>query len=289
MKVLNFGSLNYDYVYHVEHAVVPGETISSVEMDVFCGGKGLNQSIALARAGILVYHAGLVGEDGDLFFEVCNKDNVDTSYIKQISGKSGHAIIQLDKKGQNCIVLYGGSNKKITKQYVNEVLSGFTKGDFLLLQNEINHLDYIIEKAFEMGMKIILNPSPFNEELAKCDLEKVNIFLLNEVEGEAISGEKIPEKILEKLMRKFPQAEIVLTLGSKGILYGCGNQVLKQDIFKVKIVDTTAAGDTFTGYFVSCRIRGMSIKETLKLCAKAAAMAVSKEGASNSIPYIKEL
>ena len=140
MKVLNFGSLNYDYVYEVDHAVMPGETIDSTKMEVFCGGKGLNQSIALARAGVPVYHAGQVGEDGQMFLDICAQSKVDTSYIRQSSGKSGHTIIQLDKNGQNCILLYGGSNRGITKDLVDEVLGHFEKEDIILLQNEINQI-----------------------------------------------------------------------------------------------------------------------------------------------------
>ena len=193
MKVLNFGSLNYDYVYEVDHAVMPGETIDSTKMEVFCGGKGLNQSIALARAGVPVYHAGQVGEDGQMFLDICAQSKVDTSYIRQSSGKSGHTIIQLDKNGQNCILLYGGSNRGITKDLVDEVLGHFEKEDIILLQNEINQIGYIIDRASQKGMQIVLNPSPYNANLDDCDLSKVSVFLLNEIEGEQISGEREPD------------------------------------------------------------------------------------------------
>ena len=289
MKILDFGSLNYDYVYGVEHVVVPGETISSRDMEIFCGGKGLNQAIAAARAGAEVHMAGMVGEDGQLLMDICKENGIDVSYLKQVPGKSGHAIIQLDKNGQNSILLYGGSNRKITKEYVDEVLTGFSKGDLLLLQNEINMLDYIIDKAYEKGMRILLNPSPYDEKLAACDLSKISVFLINEIEGEQITKEKEPEKMLDVLEEKYPGAGIMLTLGSKGSVYANKGKRYRQDIFKVKAVDTTAAGDTFTGYFAASVLKGMPMEEILRKCAKASAIAVSKKGASDSIPKEEEV
>lgn len=289
MKVLNFGSLNYDYVYSVDHAVTPGETMDSFGMETFLGGKGLNQSISLARAGVPVWHAGLVGEEGGLFLDACRENGIDTTFVKMISGKSGHAIIQVDKTAQNCILLYGGSNRKITREFVDEVLSHFEKGDILLLQNEINELDYIIDKAYEIGMQIALNPSPFDAALDKCDLGKVSIFLLNEIEGGQISGETEPDKILDKMMEKYPEARIVLTLGSDGVVYRDKIQTCRQGIFKVKAVDTTAAGDTFTGYFIASLLEDMPIAEALKMCAKASSITVSRKGATDSIPTMEEV
>ncbi|HEY9575738.1 MAG TPA: PfkB family carbohydrate kinase, partial [Lachnospiraceae bacterium] len=177
MKVLNFGSLNLDYVYSVDHMVMVGETQSSSNMQVFCGGKGLNQSIALAKAGVCVYHAGLIGNEGDVLLEVCKEANVHTEFIRRVDEKSGHTIIQVDKTGQNCILLYGGANQCITKEFVDEVLSTFSAGDILLLQNEINMLPYIIDCAYQKGLRIIMNPSPFNEKLRECDLNKIAMFL----------------------------------------------------------------------------------------------------------------
>ena len=289
MKVLNFGSLNYDYVYKVDHAVTPGETLDSFGMETFLGGKGLNQSISLARAGVPVFHAGQVGEDGKKFLDICKKNGIDTTYIKMISGKSGHAIIQLDKNAQNCILLYGGSNRKITKAFVDEVLTHFEKGDILLLQNEINQLDYIIDSAYDKGMQIALNPSPFDHALEACDLKKISIFLLNEIEGRQIAGAKEPEQILDIMTEKFPEAKIVLTLGEDGVIYRNKDRTCRQEIYKVKTVDTTAAGDTFTGYFIASVLADMPVPEALSMCARAASITVSRMGASDSIPTMEEV
>ncbi|MGN1193762.1 MAG: ribokinase [Dorea sp.] len=289
MKVLNFGSLNLDYVYSVDHMVTPGETLASSGMSVFCGGKGLNQSIALAKAGVDVYHAGLIGEEGEVLLEACRKGGVHTEYIKKIPGKSGHTIIQVDKNGQNCILLYGGANRSIAKEYVDEVLLHFESGDILLLQNEINMLDYIIDQAYEKGMMIILNPSPYDSALDACDFSKISMFLLNEIEGGQVTGEGEPDRILEKLKELYPDAKVVLTLGSDGSVYQYREEQYRQGIYRVKAVDTTAAGDTFTGYFISSVIAGMNVPEGLDLAAKASAIAVSRKGATDSIPEREEV
>ncbi len=289
MKVLNFGSLNLDYVYSVDHMVTPGETLASYGMSVFCGGKGLNQSIALAKAGVSVYHAGMVGEEGGALLEACKEGGVKTDFIKTIPGKSGHTIIQVDKEGQNCILLFGGANRSITKEYVDEVLSHFEKGDILLLQNEVNLLDYIIDRAYETGMMIILNPSPYDSALDACDFSKISMFLLNEVEGGQVTGEKETDAILEKLKEIYPDAKVVLTLGGEGSVYQYKDEQYRQGIYPVKAVDTTAAGDTFTGYFISSVLEGLPVPEGLKLAAKASAIAVSRQGATASIPLREEV
>ena len=289
MKVLNFGSLNLDYVYSVDHMVTPGETLASYGMNVFCGGKGLNQSIALAKAGVEVYHAGLIGEEGEILLKTCQEGGVDSRYIRKTTEKSGHTIIQVDKDGQNCLLLYGGANQSITREYVDEVLSHFEKGDILLLQNEINLLDYIINQAYEKGMMIILNPSPYNEKLDSCDFKKISMLLLNEVEGAQVTGEKDEKKILVRLKELYPDMQVVLTLGKDGSVYQYKDQVYRQGIFSVQAVDTTAAGDTFTGYFISSILEGMPVDEGLKLAAKASAIAVSREGATASIPVKAEV
>lgn len=287
-RVLNFGSLNMDHVYQVKHFVMPGETISSDNLQHFCGGKGLNQSIALARAGACVYHAGAIGQDGMLLKEQLEKDGAATDYLqirKELG--TGHAIIQVDENGQNCIILYGGANQSITREQVKETLGGFAEGDILLLQNEINELAYIMELAGEKGLHIFLNPSPCDEKVRNLPLELVDTFLLNEVEGEQITGEK--EAVLDALREKFPKAHIVLTLGSKGAIYADQKKRIVREAEKVKAVDTTAAGDTFTGYYIASVSEGKSIEEALDLATRAAAIAVTRHGAVPSIPYLEEL
>ena len=289
MKVLNIGSMNLDLVYSVDHIVQPGETEASISMNTFLGGKGMNQSVALAKAGVEVYQGGMIGEDGQPFLDACAEYGVRADFIRKVEGKSGHAVIQIDSSAQNCILLYGGANQMLTESYVDEVLEHFTAGDILLLQNEVNLLPYIVDKAYEKGMQIALNPSPFNEKLSKVDMTKISIFLLNEVEGNQVTGLTAPEEIIAKMQELYPHAKIVLTLGKDGAVYAEGEQRFFQPIFPVKAVDTTAAGDTFTGYFLAGLAEGMAIPETLKMSAKASSIAVSRAGAVPSIPYRAEV
>ena len=289
MKVLNIGSLNYDYVYQVNHIVREGETILSDDMQTFCGGKGLNQSIALAKAGIKVFHAGLVGEEGTLLLDTCKEFGVDTSLIQRIAGKSGHTIIQVDKKAQNSILLFGGANQSLTREMIERWIAQFSAGDLLLLQNEVNELPFIIETASQQGLFIVLNPSPFNEKLLACDLSKVSLFLLNEIEGEQISGEKDANRMLAVLGERYPEAKVILTLGERGSIYYERNEMIQQGIFPAKAVDTTAAGDTFTGYFIASMIEGLLPQRCLEIASYASSLAVSRMGAVSSIPMRSEV
>lgn len=291
MKLLNFGSLNIDYVYKVDHFVRPGETMSSESRQTFCGGKGLNQTIALARAGVQVYHAGAVGKaDGEMLLEALKKNNVNIDFVKQCEDiATGHAIIQVNRSGQNCIMLYGGANQTMTKEHIDETLAGFSAGDFLILQNEINNLGYIMQQAHKKELVIVLNPSPMNEKILALPLEFVDYFMLNEVEAADICGEESKDNLLGNLSRKYPKAKIVLTLGKQGVQYKDGEQILSHGIYKVPVVDTTAAGDTFTGFFIGSLAQGYAAEEALRLASVASSIAVSRQGAESSIPYMDEV
>ena len=289
MKVLNFGSLNLDYTYQVSHISRPGETILAKDVSMNLGGKGFNQSVALSRAGLACYHAGLVGEEGLEFYDACETFGIKTDYIKTVTGRCGHTVIQVDEDGQNCILLFGGANQKNSKEYVDEVLKNFDTGDIIVLQNEINELPYIIDQAFAKGMTIVLNPSPFDERLDACDLGKVSIFIFNETEGQQMTGMTTPATIVAAMAASYSNAKIVLTLGEGGSIYHHGDEELYQAAFKVAAVDTTAAGDTFTGYFIAGLVKKLPMREVLINASKAAALAVTKAGAAISIPFMSEV
>ncbi len=290
MKILNFGSLNIDRAYSVENFVKPGETISSLSMETFCGGKGLNQAIACKKAGSDVYMAGKVGADGAVLLSKLKEFDVDTDHVLiEDEEFSGHAIIQIDSVGQNNIILYGGTNRLITRADVDKVLADFEAGDILLLQNEISSLDYIIEKGYEKGMIIALNPSPMDKNLLRCDLGKVSYFIMNEIEAAAISGCRDTDTALEELRKKYPASKIVITLGGDGVKYFDGEKVYTHGIYNVQAVDTTAAGDTFTGYFLNGVLEEMEPMDILSMASKASAIAVSRPGAADSVPTKDEV
>lgn len=289
MRILNFGSLNIDKVYKVSNFVKPGETIAAQNYSCFPGGKGLNQSVAVAKAGEKIFHAGTIGNDGEFLREILKQNGVDDSYLRTSNTVTGNALIQVADSGENCIILFGGSNLENTKEYIDEVLSHFDEDDILLLQNEISNLDYLLLKAAEKKLRVMLNPSPISDEIRMLDLSSVTWLILNEVEGEGLTGENIPEKILEALSEKYPYLEIILTLGKKGSLHYKNNIITKQECITVKAVDTTAAGDTFTGYFLAMVANNAEVKEALEVASYASAIAVGREGASVSIPWMEEV
>ena len=306
-KILTFGSLNIDYVYSVDHFVQNGETLASGALEIFSGGKGLNQSVALGRAGAEVFHAGAAGPDGQFLVDLLQEAGVDTHLVKRLeSVRTGNAIIQRDPEGNNCILLYGGANQAITREQVKESLEGFGAGDYIVLQNEINQMPFLMEQARAKEMHIVLNPSPMNGRIFEMPLGCVDYLILNEVEAAqileadtpalgdekaalgdektALGGEKAGEAMAELLKKKFPRSRIVLTLGEKGAVY-CGEETrIRQPAYAVRAMDTTAAGDTFTGYFIAGISRGMSAEEALDTASRAAAIAVTKPGAAPSIP-----
>lgn len=291
MKILSFGSLNLDKVYSVDHFVRAGETLSSSILEEFCGGKGLNQSVAIARAGGEVYHAGCVGAaDGGMLLDMLSGSGVDISLVKQLSCPSGHAIIQVNGDGQNCILLYGGANQQVSKVQIDETLAAFDAGDILVLQNEISNLSYLIEAAGKKGMTIVLNPSPMTADILTLPLQYVSYFLLNEVEARDLCGEEAEDEAYpDKLLARFPDSRIVLTLGDRGCIYRDKDQQISQPACKVQAVDTTAAGDTFTGFFVAAIAAGADVHTALEQATKAAAISVGRKGAAPSIPTREEM
>ena len=292
MRVLNFGSLNLDYVYEVEHFVQPGETLDSMGRSIQCGGKGLNQSIALARAGATVCHAGCIGEGGEPLKALLEENGVDISCLTPVNQMQGHTVIQVTPSGENAILLYGGSNRCVTEEQIRETIGHFSEGDWLVLQNEINALPVIVKEAAEKGLKIVLNPSPWNSALDQVDFEKLSWLFVNEIEMEQITGEKDPGKAWEEIHQRYPRMSILITLGSRGSIAFLNTdgqtECVRQEAIRVRAVDTTAAGDTYTGYFIAGMVSGLSLKESMERAAKAAAISVTRHGAALSIPWARE-
>lgn len=287
MNILNFGSLNIDKVYTVDHIVEKGETILTHNYDVFMGGKGLNQSIALQRAGLQVVHAGLIGHDGQLLVDFLKENAVDCDLIHEVDDVCGHAIIQINPQGQNAILVHGGSNQRIDEKYIDWVLSQNHGCEWMIVQNETSNLDYLLKAAKHKRLRIIMNPSPITDSLLKCSLENVDLFIINEIEGKILSGQSEARSIIQALSLKFPKAIIVLTLGEEGSLLKADSDIVTQKAYSVKAVDTTAAGDTFSGYFLASYLQGHNASESLKMASAASAISVTQKGASNSIPTLE--
>ncbi len=292
MKILVYGSINIDSVYSVDHIALPGETTKASGLSISAGGKGANQAAALAKAGSDVWFAGKAGEGADWIVKLLESFNVHTEYLCRTESPNGQAIIQLDKKRQNSIITLPGANGEIETTEIDSVLEHFGEGDCLVLQNEIPHIGYLIEKASEKDMCIVFNPSPIPTDIASLPLGKVSLLVVNEIEGAAIAGlgsDSDYREILSVLEVKYPSTEIVMTIGAQGALYRYKGDEFFASGVKVKAVDTTGAGDTFLGYFLTYKNEGHSVENCLADACMAAGLAVSRPGAMQSIPLRSEV
>jgi len=289
MNILNFGSVNIDHVYAVDHFVRPGETISSHSYQRFSGGKGFNQSIALAHGGAKVCHAGKIGKDGLWLREQLRLSGVDTSFLDVVDCPTGHAIIQINPAGENAIVIHGGANQHIAKSDVTKAISRFSAGDYLLVQNEISSVPDVIREAYGRDLTIVFNPAPMTAALTTYPLELVDIFILNEIEAKSLTNEVEHEKICTAMCKRYGDAATVLTLGKKGAMYFDSETMLFQPAETVNAVDTTAAGDTFIGFFLAELICSQDVEKALRLGCRAAAVCVTRPGAAVSIPQRSEI
>ncbi|MDR1209696.1 MAG: ribokinase [Clostridiales bacterium] len=291
MRVLNLGSLNIDKVYYVGEFVRAGETARASGMKEFAGGKGLNQSVALTRAGAEVFHAGAIGRDGGLLLDALRESGADASLLLETRQPSGHAVIQMTPDGQNAIIVDGGANMTISEKYVDQVLENFGPGDMIVLQNEVSCVAYAMRAAKSRGLKVAFNPSPVPSRFDEYPLHLVDYMIVNEIEGRALSGVDGGDwsAVLAALGERFPDAVVVLTLGSLGSMCLGGGQTYRHGIFYTPVVDTTGAGDTFCGYFLSGAAAGLGLERCLRLASIAAALAVGKAGAAASVPYMSEV
>lgn len=293
MRILNFGSLNIDYVYAVDAFLRPGETKAAANLMINCGGKGLNQSIAAAKAGNAVWHAGLLGDAAGMLRDKLVENGVDVGLLMPTAQPAGHAIIQVDESGQNCILLYGGTNRMLTKELVDNAFDVFTaeeKSGLVLLQNETNLVPYIIEQAAARGLSVALNAAPMDASVKDYPLDQLTWLIVNEVEGGTLAGTEDEDAILPALHEKYPHCGVLLTLGAHGARCMEPNgRVTRCGSYRVRAVDTTAAGDTFTGYFLYGMLHGLSVPETLRLATTASALCVGRPGAADSVPEKAEV
>jgi ribokinase len=290
MAVINFGSINIDHIYTVPHFVTPGETLSSSRYQSVLGGKGANQSIACALAGTGVKHVGAVHSSDTPFVNQLESAGVDCQFVKQQStSATGHAIIQVNDEGENAIVLFAGANHILSEAQIESAIDSAAPDDWVLLQNETNAIGKIIEKASAKGLSVAFNPAPMTPDIADLPLEKVTLLFVNEVEAMQLTNTQTIEDASSVLSRNYPDTKVIMTLGKAGVTYLHKGQQINVKGFKVNAVDTTAAGDTFTGYFLASYIdslaKGSSEPEVaLKTACAAAALCVTKEGAAPSIP-----
>ena len=289
MAIYNLGSMNIDYVYDVDHILAGGETLIAGGRRIAAGGKGLNQSIAAARSGAETHHAGCMGQGGEMLLEMLKDSGVRTELLVPCDLPQGHTFIQVDKNGQNSILVYSGSNYAIGREQIDALTDSAPAGSYLLLQNEISNLGYALEAAKRKKLRVVLNASPITEDLLHLDLQDLEWISINEIECAALGGCESVEESFETLKKRFSRTGILLTLGSDGCVCWKDGREYRQSACDVRPVDTTAAGDSFTGFFISCLVAGRDIASSLRLASAAAAIAVSRPGAAPSIPVMEEV
>lgn len=287
MTVWNLGSINADYFYRVPHLPEPGETIAAASLDRGLGGKGANMSVAVARAGARAAHIGAVGADGRWAVDRLMEYGVDTRWIRETELPTGHAIINVDDSGENSIVIYPGANRDIPESVVGLALAEAEPGDILLMQNETNKQRFAAEIGSKLGLKIVYAAAPFSVAAITAILPQLDMLILNAVEMEQLHSATglVPGP-------EMGVPTVLVTRGADGcVLFEAKNEFKPQSFAarKVMAVDTTGAGDTFTGYFLAGLDRGMPVAQAIDLAMRAAALMVTRKGTADVIPDLREV
>ena len=283
-KLVNLGSLCIDNVYRVPAIAGPGETVASRSHEVFPGGKGLNQSLAAARAGAAVAHVGCVGADGAWLRDLLAEEGVDVDGVRVGDAPSGHAVIQVDDAGRNAIAIAGGANRTLGPDDVAAALHQMERADWLLLQNEINDLPQVLAAARRTAGKVAFNVAPVDGREADYDLAGVQLLIVNTIEAAALAGEAAPDAAVRALRARYPHADVVLTLGAEGLIHAGPHGTTRLAAYPADAVDETAAGDAFIGYLMAALLAGEGMAAALRLGSAAGALAVTRAGAAASIP-----
>lgn len=290
------GSLNMDLVVNVLEMPKKGQTLIGSNFKEVPGGKGANQAVAMARLGGNVTMIGKVGKDsfGDTLINALKNDNIDTNYIKKVEGPTGVAMITVDKNAENSIVVAPGANFKVDTNDIDENISAIENSDIVVVQLEtpLETINYALKKAKELNKYTILNPAPA-VKLEDEIIENVDLLTPNETELEILSGVTInnEDDILKaaKIMIDKGVKELIVTLGSKGSLYINNEKSMFKKSYKVDAVDTTAAGDSYTGALSVAFSKDESIEEAMDFASKVGALCVMKEGAQSSLPKLQDV
>ena len=283
MAIWNLGGINLDNVYSVPHIPAPGETLDATGRDVFLGGKGANMSVAASRAGAHVHHIGSVGPDGRWALDTLLEYGVDTRRITQVDEETAHAMILVAQDGENSIVVYPGANRMIPDKHIEQSLTQAKTGDWFVCQNEVNHQLEAMKLARDMGLRTAYAAAPFDAAVTKVLLPYLDFLILNEVEARQLNEAtgQGPQDIGVK--------DVIVTLGRKGADWFGGDGPTTVPSHNVVAVDTTGAGDTFTGYVLAGLDRGQSMLQAMKTATKAAALMVTRHGTADVIPDLSEV
>lgn len=285
MAIWNLGSINVDLIYSVPHIPAPGETLAANGKQTFLGGKGANMSVAATRAGAQVVHIGAVGQDGGWALDRLARYGVDTGKITKVDTETGEAVVAVAADGENAIIINPGANRAIPQSQIETALSAAKPGDWFVTQNETNAQTEALSLAKAKGLQTAYAAAPFVAEAAAAALPFLDLLILNEIEMAQLTD------ALGKEAGELGAPLVVVTLGAKGShLYTEGNNTPRHfPALKVTPVDTTGAGDTFTGYLLAGLDRGEPIENALTRAGKAAAIMVTRLGTADVIPTLAEV
>ncbi len=289
MTIYNVGSINIDHVYQVEHFVRPGETLTSGHYQKLLGGKGANQSIALAHAGGEVMHVGAVGSGETELLNQLKASGVNTQHVAQTEQATGHAIIQVNQEAENAIVLFSGANHALTHAQIEGTLAAAKPSDWVLLQNETNYISESVALAKARGLSVAFNPAPMEKTLVEQVIDQIDVLIVNEIEAMDLFAVDSVEQAQQLFQHNYPQLSVILTLGAQGVRYINAQGVVEVEAFNVTAVDTTAAGDTFIGFCLAGMMEKLPIEHALKRACAASALCVTQAGASVSIPTLEQV
>ena len=284
MTIFNLGSINVDYFYHLPHLVTAGETIAANDLTIGLGGKGVNQSIAIGRAGGDVWHIGAVGKANADYCDIISEAGVKTEFIELLDMPSGHAIVMVEAvSAENQIVIMPAANHAITDSLVTSALRQANAGDWALTQNETLVGPDFLRRAKQAGMKICYSAAPFVAETTAELLPLADLLVVNEGEAASLAS------LLGKDKTEFGVQHLVITYGARGAEYIGSAGQFHVESPKVTPVNTTGAGDTYLGYLLASIDAGEEMHAAMEKAAKAAAIQVTRDGAAEAIPLASEL
>jgi ribokinase len=283
MAIYNLGSINIDHFYKVPHLPEPGETLAASAYSTGLGGKGANQSVAASRAGSEVHHIGAIGLDGQWIIEKLQGLGINTERISTLNVPTAHAIINVDQAGENAIVIFSSANVMQDKARIRTAFADATKGDFCVLQNETNLVEFAAQHAKAKGLRVVYSAAPFDAGAVQAVLPYIDILVVNEVEAQQLSSE------LGISVETLSTTEVLMTRGSDGASFTTNGSTIEMPAFKVEPVDTTGAGDTYLGFFVAGLDQGKTTQDALRFAAAGAAIQVTREGTADAIPSLVEV
>ena len=285
MAVYNLGSINADLFYRVPHLLAPGETLASTKHSRGLGGKGANMSVAIARAAARAVHIGAVGSDGRWAVERLLEYGVDTRSIVELDTVTGHAVIMVDDQGENAILIHPGANRALTETHIASALGAASEEDFFLFQNETSGQVEGATLASAKGMRVVYAAAPFDAKAVEAVLPMLDILVVNAVEAQQLTDD------LGVALADLPVRDVIVTLGGDGCRWINTDEGTEQTFpaIPVTAVDTTGAGDTFTGFLVAALDRGLPMEQAILLGQQAGAIMVTRHGTADVIPDLKDI